>query len=199
MSVINLDLRQESIKNYLNYFMQVEESDIEKITEGDELAFEHLMHLYSARLYRYIMGFVHVREEGEEMVSDVFYDVWKNRRLLQDVQNMDAYIFTIAYRKCISRLRQGHHYEEVSLDEVGDFVMNPLLSPDEEMISREEIHRINDAISQLPPKCKHVFFLAKVEHLPYKDIADMMGISVKTINNHIASALEKLKDIIGDE
>ena len=67
-----------------------------------------------------------------------------------------------------------------------------VLNPDEAMISREEMEKINNAIQQLPPKCKHVFFLAKIEGLPYKDIAALLDISVKTINNHIAFALEEI-------
>lgn len=76
--------------------------------------------------------------------------------------------------------------------DIGDFIFAPIQSPDEAMISREEMEKINNAIQQLPPKCKHVFFLAKIEGLPYKDIAALLDISVKTINNHIAFALEEI-------
>lgn len=81
---------------------------------------------------------------------------------------------------------------ELSLDGIGDFIFAPIQSPDEAMISKEEMEKINNAIQQLPPKCKHVFFLAKIEGLPYKEIADILNISVKTINNHIAFALEEI-------
>ena len=59
--------------------------------------------------------------------------------------------------------------------------------------------KINRAIQSLPPKCKHVFFLAKVEKMPYKQIAEMLDISVKTINNHIAMALEKISVFLKKE
>lgn len=81
---------------------------------------------------------------------------------------------------------------ELSFDDIEDFIFEPVQSPAEEMISKEEMAKINDAIQQLPPKCKHVFFLAKIDGLPYKDIADMLNISVKTINNHIAFALDEI-------
>ena len=58
------------------------------------------------------------------------------------------------------------------------------------MISKEEIAQIISLIQTLPPKCKVVFALAKIERLPYKEIADMLNISVKTINVHVAKALE---------
>ena len=105
---------------------------------------------------------------------------------------MNAWIQTITYRKAISYLRKETGKTELSLDGIGDFIFAPIQSPDEEMISKEEMEKINDAIQQLPPKCKHVFFLAKIEGLPYKEIAKLLDISVKTINNHIAFALGEI-------
>ena len=105
---------------------------------------------------------------------------------------MNAWIQTITYLKALSYLRKEKGKADLLLDDIGDFIFAPIQSPDEAMISREEMEKINNAIQQLPPKCKHVFFLAKIEGLPYKDIAALLDISVKTINNHIAFALEEI-------
>lgn len=157
---------------------------------GDEMAFNRFMEHYSSRLYHYAFALLGQKESAEEIVSDVFFEVWKNRKDLGQIENMNAWIQTITYRKAISCLRKDTGKSELSFDEIGDFVFEPVQSPDEEMISKEEMAKINNAIQQLPPKCKHVFFLAKMEGLPYKEIAEMLDISVKTINNHIAFALE---------
>ena len=77
-------------------------------------------------------------------------------------------------------------------DEISDFSFEPVQSPDEEIISKEEVAEINNAIEKLPPKCKHVFFLAKIEGLPYIKIAEMLEVSVQTVNYHIAYAIEAL-------
>ena len=155
--------------------MRLENDDIRKIVNGDEFAFNRFMEHYSSRLYHYAFALLGQKEPAEEIVSDVFFEVWKNRKDLAQINNMDAWIQTITYRKAI-----------------GEFIFDPVQSPDEKMISKEEIARINEAIQQLPPKCKHVFFLAKMDGLPYKEIADILNISVKTINNHIAFALEEI-------
>ena len=81
----------------------------------------------------------------------------------------------------------------MSLDDLENFTVSPVSAPDEEMISREEIDTLNQAISELPPKCRHVFFLAKVDRMPYKEIAKMLEISVATINYHVGFAMERLK------
>ena len=172
--------------------MRLENDDIRKIVNGDEFAFNRFMEHYSSRLYHYTFALLGQKEPAEEIVSDVFFEVWKNRKDLEQINNMDAWIQTITYRKAISFLRKETGKCDLLFDEIGEFIFDPVQSPDEEMISKEEIARINEAIQQLPPKCKHVFFLAKVDGLPYKDIADILNISVKTINNHIAFALEEI-------
>ncbi|QIU93230.1 RNA polymerase sigma factor [Bacteroides faecium] len=174
--------------------MKLESNDIDRIMNGDEAAFCRFMECHSSRLYHYVYALIGQKEPAEEVVSDVFYEVWKNRSGLAEIENMNAWIQTITYRKAISYLRKETGKAEVLLDDIGDFIFAPIQSPDEEMISKEEMEKINDAIQKLPPKCKHVFFLAKIEGLPYKEIANLLDISVKTINNHIAFALEKIAE-----
>ena len=172
--------------------MKLESNDIDRIVNSDEAAFCRFMEYYSSRLYHYVYALIGQKEPSEEVVSDVFFEVWKNRRTLAGIENMNAWIQTITYRKALSYLRKEKGKADLLLDDIGDFIFALIQSPDEAMISREEIEKINNAIQQLPPKCKHVFFLATIEGLPYKDIAALLDISVKTINNHIAFALEEI-------
>ena len=172
--------------------MKLENNEICRIVDGDEIAFNRFMEHYSSRLYHYTFALLGQKESAEEIVSDVFFEVWKNRKSLAEIGNMNAWIQTITYRKALSYLRKEKGKADLLLDDIGDFIFAPIQSPDEAMISREEMEKINNAIQQLPPKCKHVFFLAKIEGLPYKDIAALLDISVKTINNHIAFALEEI-------
>ena len=153
--------------------MKLENNEICRIVDGDEIAFNRFMEHYSSRLYHYTFALLGQKESAEEIVSDVFFGVWKNRKSLAEIGNMNAWIQTITYRKAISFLRKETGKYELSFDDIEDFIFEPVQSPAEEMISKEEMAKINDAIQQLPPKCKHVFFLAKIDGLPYKDIADI--------------------------
>lgn len=179
LTSVNLYSTSVSLKN----------DDIIKVVNGDERAFDRFMGHYSSRLYYYAYGLLGHKEAAEEVVSDVFFEVWKNRKTLTDITSMNAWLQTITYRKSISYLRKEAGQNILSFDDISEFFLAPIQTPDEAMISREEMNKINEAIQRLPPKCKHVFFLAKMEGLPYKDIATLLNISVKTINNHIASAL----------
>ena len=100
----------------------------------------------------------------------------------------------MTYRKAISVLRHDATLPQgVSIDDVENFAVPPVDAPDSELISREEISELNRAIEELPPKCRHVFFLAKINRIPYKEIAQMLQISVATINYHVGFAMGALK------
>ena len=95
-----------------------------------------------------------------------------------------------AFQNCAGENPPPH--SAVPFDQIDEFYFLPVSAPDEEIVGREELETLNRAIAELPPRCKHVFSLAKIERLPYRDIAEMLGISVKTVNYHIAYAMEAL-------
>ena len=70
--------------------------------------------------------------------------------------------------------------------------MSPVEAPDDAMVRQEDMDRLNLAIESLPPKCKHVFCLAKIERVPYKEICDLLKISVATVNYHVGYAMDAL-------
>ncbi|MDR0657562.1 MAG: RNA polymerase sigma-70 factor [Mediterranea sp.] len=156
------------------------------------IQFSRFVETYSNDLFCYAHYLVRSKEEAEEIVSDVFFEVWRNRDKIEEIQNPKAWLLTITHNKAISFLRKKKQLNvSASWDEIAlHAIPHDLQTPDEQLISQEEISRINKIIRKLPPRCKHVFFLAKIERLPYKDIADMLNISVKTINIHVAKALE---------
>ncbi|WP_080903138.1 RNA polymerase sigma factor [Parabacteroides sp. Marseille-P3160] len=170
--------------------MAIEKAYITEIKKGNELAFKNLMNFYSSDLFYYAFSIVHSKEASEEIVSDAFFELWKKRKSIDELKNLKTWLLVVTQNKAISYLRKESKNNFLSIDDLDDFLFDPIQSPDYEMINKEELDNINKAIEKLPPRCKQVFFLAKIELLPYKEIADMLGISVKTINNHIAYALE---------
>lgn len=175
--------------------MGVEDLHVNKIMKGDEVSFRYFVDTYSKDLYFFVLGYVHRREIAEEVVSDVFLEVWNNRSRLNEILHMKSWLLILARNKAITYLRKETP-EVMSFDEIDDYHVPTVQSPDYNLISREEIEKINQTIAKLPPKCKEVFTLAKIEGLPYKEIADMLNISVKTINIHIAKALNVIADIL---
>ncbi|WP_295728431.1 sigma-70 family RNA polymerase sigma factor [uncultured Muribaculum sp.] len=172
----------------------MEANIIYRITKGDERAFDRMMDAWSARLYRYALNITRSSEVAEEVVSDVFLEVWKSRGSLLEIASLESWLRTVTYRKAVTALRHlASRPEGVSLDEVAQFIMDPIPSPDEDIISREEGERLNEAIRQLPDKCRHVFYLAKIDCISYKEIAAMLDITVATVNYHVGYAMDSLR------
>lgn len=165
---------------------------------NDERSFRRFVESYSNDLLYYARYLVHSKEEAEEIVSDVFFEVWQNRDKLHEIKREKVWLLTITHNKAISYLRKKEHFaSSITWDEVYEHAIPAdLQTPDERLISQEEMDRINGIINKLPPRCKQVFVLAKIEKLLYKDIADILGISVKTINAHVAKALGLISEAL---
>jgi RNA polymerase sigma-70 factor (ECF subfamily) len=180
--------------------MPFSKQSIHLISKGDEKKFRALMEFISDDLFLFAMGFVRKKEIAEEIVSDVFVKIWETRSNLTEIKNLKAYLFVSVKNLCISHIRKNRKENLVSLDGldgVNDFLVPAVECPESEYINAEKLNEIYDAIEQLPPKCKMVFSLAKFNGLKYKEIAEVMEISEKTVNNHLVFALKKLSESLG--
>ncbi len=165
-----------------------------RIGRGDERAFDLFMAQWTQHLYHYAMSMLGSKEIAEEVVSDVFLQVWKSREKLIEIEYMGQWLRTVTYCKVINKLRaEAGRPTFVSLDDIDTFILPQVEAPDESILSHEQQEAVNEALETLPPKCKHVFFLAKIERMPYKQIATMLNISLSTVNYHVAYAMEHLR------
>lgn len=176
--------------------MEEEDADVGKIQDGDQNAFRRFVEKYSNDLYYFALGYVKVQELAEEVVSDVFLDVWRNRAELGEIKALKSWLLVLVRNRAITYLRKEQPEKKVSFEELEDYYLPFVESPDHSIISKEQIEEINRAIASLPPKCKEVFMLAKIEKIPYKEIAEMIHISVKTINIHISKAVSRIAEIL---
>jgi RNA polymerase sigma-70 factor (family 1) len=164
------------------------------IAQGNELAFNEFMNRYMEGLYYHAFGILSNKEMAEEVVSDVFLEVWRTRKTLTDIENLRAWLNTICYRKAISYLRKEKKYgKEIPVDELTNFSFPVTETPVDGMINHEEMDQLHCAIESLPPRCKYVFFLAKIEQLPYAQIAQVLDLSLATVNYHVSTATNALK------
>lgn len=174
---------------------------LNKIKEGDISMFRRFIDLYNRDLYLFSLGYVSTREIAEEVVSDVFLAVWKNREKLDQIRSVKSWLLVMTKNQSISYLRKEQPDTIISIDDIGEadnYYIPQIQAPDNNIISLEEMARINEAINALPPKCKEVFMLAKIEQIPYKEIAQILNISVKTINVHIAKAIGIIAKLLNE-
>lgn len=167
---------------------------IYRLSRGDEQALHLFIAQWSQRLYHYAMSMLGSKENVEEVVSDVFFQVWKSRKDLVKIKYIEQWLRRITYCKAMSRLRADAGGPEfVSIDEVESFTLPSLETSDESILTREQQATVRQVLDTLPPKCKHVFFLAKIEKMPYKQIAAILDISLSTVNYHVACAMDQLR------
>ena len=171
---------------------------IARLRNGEVEAFDVLFFKYSNRLFWFVYKYLQSKEEAEEIVQDVFLKIWNQRKGLDSGRSFNSYIFTIAKNHIFNELRK-----KVSEKKYLDFQINTnkgTHSPVEKELSFREIIKIsNDAIDRLPPRRKLVYQLSRDKGMSYQEIANHLGISVKTVESHMSLALRFLKEYIGRE
>jgi RNA polymerase sigma-70 factor (ECF subfamily) len=166
------------------------------ISQGNQQRFRQLMELTSDELLLFAVGFVKQKEIAEEIVSDVYVKIWKNRSEIVNIINLKSYLFICVRNGCLSHLRKEKGDKTISLESLGDFHFIPVADSDHSQIEIETIEKIYSAIDLLPPKCKLAFTLAKINGMKYREIAEVMEVSEKTVNNHLVNAVQKIMECL---
>lgn len=181
------------------YRMNGTASEIEllfrRIAMEDDSALWKLHELYFSRLFRFIYALTGVKETAEELVNDVFLTLWQKKHLLNEVEKPELYLFVIARNKTIKQLRKRKIFME-PLNALHDFECVIQNTPYNILITTELRNRINEAIHSLPPRCKLIFSLVKENNLKYREVAELLDLSVKTVENQMGIALKKLSQSI---
>ena len=166
------------------------ESDIlkEKIFNGDLPAYELLFKQNYPVLKKYAAKLIRNPEAAEEIASDVLISIWKKRHELPQITFFRAYLYRSVRNACLNFLRaEKKPLDEELLRDVADFS-----TPETLLLNSELNFRIQKAVLELPPKCKACFSLVKEEGLSYKEAAQILGISPKTVDAQIIIALRKI-------
>jgi len=165
--------------------------DISK--RNSESALEDLYRHYFDKLMRYISIYIKSEQTAEEIISDVFFTIWQNRKSLVEIKNFNAYIYTISRNRFIDYLRVKKK-DFKQLNEISvDIYFRTDTTPEDDMISKELTKTLDDAINSLPNQCKIAFKLIREDNMKYKDAADLLNISVKTLEAHITKAIKELR------
>ena len=166
---------------------------------SSQKALRELYMLYYQKLYRYVGLYVRKDEVVAEIVSDVFFAIWEKRVEMLDVNNVNAFIYRIAKYKALNYLRK-RNLNTVDIDEIPfDLYAGTSTSPEDNMISSETVQEINDAVEHLPSKCKLAFKLVREDGMSYKEAADVLSISTRTLEVHVYRAVRKIRDVLKNQ
>jgi len=167
-----------------------------QLKEGNELAFKRLFEKYYASLCHYANQFLKDSEQAEETVQELFVRVWEKRLQLTIDSSVSNYLFRSVHNLCLNQLQHqkirqkyAHQMMEDSRQEVD---WQPFY------LEVELMERIEKSISSLPEKRQEIFRLSREQGLKYKEIAEKLNISVKTVEAQMGMALKHLRDELKD-
>jgi RNA polymerase sigma-70 factor (family 1) len=159
-------------------------------------AYKKLFFFFFLPLKSFSFSILKSKEIAEEVVSDIFVEIWAKRRQLPDIEDLKIYLYISVRNASLRRLHQAQKTSVLSLDHLEVEFASP--DPDAEtyLITNELAEKIEQAIESLPPQCKIIFKMAKQDNLKYKEIAQLLNISVKTIDNQLSTALKKIASVL---
>ena len=172
---------------------------ISRVRAGDRKAFDELCRKYYAMLVSYARLFLK-DDWAEDVVQDVFYNVWQRRETLDDSNSLYKYLLRSVYNRSLNYLDKnrrageyGAYYRE-RIAALGSSYYAPDNSPVVQKLYNDDLRASLDAaIESLPPKCREVFRLSYIEDLSNREIGEQLGISPRTVENHMYAALKQLR------
>lgn len=162
----------------------------------DQHAFRILFKHYYTTLFQFAVSIVKVREAAEEIVEDVFIKVWNKRKSLTEIANLRLYLYVSVKNHCLNHVTRRGHTAEIDLDQLDVVCAELVPNPEDLLVASELLQRVNKSIHELPPKCRIVYKMVKENGLSYKEVGEILNISPRTVENHIAAALKKLASLL---
>lgn len=165
----------------------------EGIACGDQEALKELYRQLYKKLVQFAYVLVRSRELSEEVVEDVFIKLWSRRAQARDIQNLKVYLYIATKNTALNYLsKKAAELTTAPFDFLDIETADVSPSPDQIMITAEMLRKMQAAVDALPPRCKMIFKLIREDGLRYKEVSDILGISVNTIDAQMAIAVKRI-------
>ncbi|MEY2639828.1 MAG: hypothetical protein RIR90_1310 [Bacteroidota bacterium] len=165
-------------------------------TREDQQAYAELFARFAPQLIRFTKTIVQQQQVAEEIVSDVFIRIWEKRKSLDHVQHLKMYLYVSARNFAVNHLRSKNRQFSLQVDQLELDMAAISADPFEQTVGAEVKQELLQAIQELPDRCKIIFKLVKEDGLKQKEVAELLHLSPKTVENQLAIALKKLADAV---
>lgn len=169
----------------------------QRIQNGDKPAFEEVFRTYYQALCNYACATVKDMDDAEEVVQNTFFNIWNKKEELEVRTSIKSYLYRAVHNECLNRIKHSKVRRLYAEDQKA-FMAGGYEDSSKQLHGKELGALINRAIDSLPEQCGNVFRLSRFENMKYQEIADHLGISVKTVENHMGKALKLLRDQLKD-
>lgn len=169
----------------------------ELLAKRDEAAFEQIFKTHFKNLHSY--AFTIIRDEilAEEIVQNIFYKIWEKAEQINPGGSIKAYLYKAVHNEsinCLKHLKVRYNYQQQMLHQMKNETDNAA-----KKISLKELEsKLHHALNELPQQCRTIFQKSRFEELKYRQIAEELNISVKTVENQMGKALKILRSKLID-
>lgn len=161
-----------------------------------EKSYKELFVLMNEQLVSFAFAILKSSEDAEEVVSDFFINLWVKRSTLRTLEKPKLYLFIGVKNQALNQLRANKRSLPPQLDDWEIRLGSVFFNPEELAISVEMVKKIMTAVNQLPPKCRMIFRLIKEDGLKYAEVAQLLDVSVKTVESQMAIALRRIRSCL---
>ena len=177
---------------YATEILSDERSLVLRLIEGDEDAFCELYAAYKNRLIYFAMRFLKSREYAEDIFQDAFAVVWQGRRFINPDASFSAYLYTIVQDRIVNQLRDLSNQDKLR-EQILSQAVNYTNETKDEIIANDLRQFISRALQQLTPRQREIFQMSRERQMSHREIAEVLGISVNTVQESISISLRTLR------
>jgi RNA polymerase sigma-70 factor (ECF subfamily) len=165
---------------------------IDRFKAGDQSAYEMIFRFYYPGLVLFASQYVMYEEDAEEIVQDFFVRVWQKRDQVNQTGTLKPYFFTSVKNSSLNFLYKQKHQDKL-IQEIVKISENNLLYQPDVFVMSDLQEAIRKAVNSLPPKCREVFILSRINGLKNEDIANKLNLSKRTVETHVSNGLKQLR------
>ena len=171
-----------------------------QIKAGNHEAFRHFYERHADAVYHFLLKKGLAPAEAEEVLQQAFVKLWENRAKIREGSTLRSYVFSIAYNQMLNERRKMGRMQSITQnsDDPQEPVSEDGISPEDDTRHRQLMRRLEHAIQKLPEKQQTVFQLCFLQQMSYREAAEIMDITRKTVENQMSRALKKIRNELGE-
>jgi len=169
-----------------------------QLKSGKEEALDFLFNKYYSKLCLFVQTYVNDPDLSEDLVTELFTNIWFKRNKIKINYSVKAYLYTSAKNSALGYIRKKKLKTE-SIDEINTIKLSSSQTPFSKYEQEQKDKQISIILEKIPPRSRQVFMLHRFEEMKYREISEFLNISIKTVENHISKALKILhanKDLV---
>ncbi len=156
--------------------------------------FKEVFYKYYPSLCKYAYSILGNKELSEDIVQDSFVKVWDKKQDLVGINNIRFYLFSVVRNGSFTSLKNQQKHPVVAFTNNSEILNNH----ETQQVAVDVEKLVDEALKRLPPKCREVFLLTRIGNLSYKEVADTLNISIKTVENQMVKALKIIRIFVSE-